>query len=68
MATKKANPSRRVTRRRGGTEKVNQGSLSAERGVFDLLQIVVECHSEEQQRAIYDEMIARGLKCRLLNL
>ena len=68
MATKKTKPAKRVTRRRGVAEKVNSGSPSAEHGAFELLQIVVECHSEDEQGDIFDELRARGLMGRLLNL
>ena len=33
-----------------------------------LFQIVIECEDEEQQSEIYEEMSARGLKIRILNL
>ena len=33
-----------------------------------LLQVVVECQSEQQQRELYEEMLERGLPCRLLML
>ena len=34
----------------------------------DLFQVVIECEDEDSQRELFEEMTARGLKCRLLNL
>ena len=35
---------------------------------FELFQVVVECGDEDQQRQLYEELVGRGWKCRLLNL
>lgn len=32
------------------------------------LQILVECENEEQQKTLYERLIAEGLKCRVLTL
>lgn len=33
-----------------------------------LYQVVAECRSEREQRELYVELIAKGYRCRLLNL
>ena len=44
------------------------GSLPTDSVCPELLQVVVECDCEEQQRALFEELVARGLVCRLLML
>jgi len=34
----------------------------------DKFEIVIECSDEQQQQSLYDELIARGLACRVLTL
>ena len=34
----------------------------------ELLQIVIECRGEDEQRDLFQELTGRGLNCRLLNL
>ncbi|EAQ81686.1 hypothetical protein [Blastopirellula marina] len=33
-----------------------------------LHQVVAECENEREQRKLYDELKAKGYRCRLLNL
>ena len=40
----------------------------ADRPIPELFQIVVECDSEESQRALYERLVSENYKCRLLNL
>ncbi|REK19159.1 MAG: hypothetical protein DWQ37_01850 [Planctomycetota bacterium] len=44
-----------------------------EQGVRDVVlpasfQVVVECEGEAQQRAVYEQMVGQGFKCRVLSL
>ena len=36
--------------------------------IGELYQVVIECPDEAQQRAVYERLVAEGLKCRLLTL
>jgi ParB-like nuclease family protein len=49
-------------RRQGETD------LSDQQLALELFQVVVECQNEDQQRRVFEQISAQGLKCRLLNL
>ncbi len=42
--------------------------LTDQRLALELFQVVVECQDEDQQRSVFEQISAQGLKCRLLNL
>jgi hypothetical protein len=50
------------------SEDHESGEDSDERHVPELYQVVVECDGEAQQRRVYEELTAKGWKCRLLML
>jgi SNF2 family DNA or RNA helicase len=33
-----------------------------------LFQIIVECHDEDEQRALYERLAAEGFECRVVSL
>jgi hypothetical protein len=49
-------------------EPDDESDLLNHRVAVELFHVVVECQSEDQQRRVFDEISAQGLKCRLLNL
>jgi hypothetical protein len=34
----------------------------------EIYHVLVECHDEREQRRVYEELKAKGLKCRVLTL
>ena len=49
-------------------EGPGDADLPDQQFALELFQVVVECQSEDEQRRVFEQISAQGLKCRLLNL